>query len=384
MEILLGISILWLLITSLILFRNLFDFGALAAENQKSGQSVPMVSICIPARNEESVIERAVSSVLRQTYPNFEVLVLDDDSDDRTPEILSSLSKSHGELTVIQGQEKPGDWLGKPWACQQLGEAAKGDILIFMDADVWLDSDAVSKTVSALESRDALTVWPKQFTGTFWEQMVIPLIYHSLYTLLPAKYVERKPRWMPEVMHRKLSPEFAAACGQFFAFRKEAYTAIGRHEAVKQAVVEDVELAKNLKRNHQKLKMYHGVGTVNCRMYTSHRELFSGLRKNFFAGFNKNIPFFVLMSVFHLIVFISPVFILLFAVLNGNYPLAVLSVIPLLLITLQRLLLDVRFGWNPTLSLLHPVSVLWYQILGVVSVKDHLSGKKAVWKGREV
>lgn len=384
MEIFLVISIFWLLITSLILFRNLFDFGALAAENQKPDQSVPMVSICIPARNEESVIERAVSSVLRQTYSNFEVLVLDDGSDDRTPEILSSLSKSHAELTVLQGQEKPGDWLGKPWACQQLGEAAKGDILIFMDADVWLDSDAVSKTVSALGSRDAITVWPKQFTGTFWEQMVIPLIYHSLYTLLPAKYVERKPRWMPGFIHKKFNAEFAAACGQYFAFRKEAYRTIGGHKSVKDAVVEDVELAKNLKRSRQALKMFHGVGTVNCRMYTSHNELFSGLRKNFFAGFNRNIPLFALMSILHLIVFISPVIIFLYAVFSANYPLALLSVLPLMLMTLQRLLLDIRFGWNPTLSLLHPVSVCWYQILGIVCLKDHLSGKKAVWKGREV
>ncbi|MTI88269.1 MAG: glycosyltransferase [Balneolaceae bacterium] len=384
MELIIIFSIIWLLFTSVILLRNLVDLKSMHSISAHTAETAPLVSICIPARNEEDVIEHCVTQALKQNYPNFEVLVLDDNSTDETTSILTELSKIISNLHHIKGKEKPHYWMGKPWACNQLGESAKGKYLLFIDADVWLEEDALPKMVQALTQYDCITVWPKQYVGTFWEQMIVPMIYYAVFTLLPARYTERKPRWMPVSVYHKFSGTFAAACGQFIAFSREAYQKTGGHHAVQQEVVEDVQLAKHVRKHGLRLKMYHGTGTVNCRMYTSHAGLWAGLRKNFFAGFNKNILLFVCMGLLHLLVFVAPFVIFILALVYQSYSLAIFSLIPLLLIFLQRLLLDIRFGWNPSVSLLHPVSVLWYQLLGVVCLTDYLRGKKASWKGREV
>ena len=215
-----------MLYTSFILVRNLIDFKALKRTNVPKTSDKPKVSICIPARNEADVIERCVTSALKQNYPNFEVLVLDDQSTDGTSEILSKLSGIINNLIHIEGKPKPSDWLGKPWACHQLSLEAKGEILIYIDADVWLEEDVIVKAVSELSTFDAITVWPEQHFETFWEKQVIPLIYFALFTLLPAKYVERAPKWLPASLRSKFAPLFAAACGQFIAFNKSVYDKI--------------------------------------------------------------------------------------------------------------------------------------------------------------
>ncbi|MDZ7756024.1 glycosyltransferase [Rhodohalobacter sp.] len=96
------------------------------------------------------------------------------------PKILKDLSEIIHNVHTISGKEKPADWLGKPWACHQLSEHAKGEFLVFIDADVWLEEDAISKAVSSLRDSDTITVWPKQRVVTFWEKMIIPMIYLGL------------------------------------------------------------------------------------------------------------------------------------------------------------------------------------------------------------
>ncbi|MEX2605049.1 MAG: glycosyltransferase family 2 protein [Gracilimonas sp.] len=380
MEIILCISTLYIAYTLLVLGRNWFEFKSLSEQDSYSGKKAPLVSICIPARNEEAVIERCVTSVLKQSYPNFEVLVLNDNSTDRTTEILNNLSGIITNLHHLIGKPKPDDWHGKPWACQQLSTHAAGKYLVFIDADVWLEEDAITKAVQALKTSDTITVWPKQIVAGFFEKLTIPMIYFGLYTLLPAKYVERNPRWLPKHLSPKIAPKFAAACGQFIAFNRKAYDEIGGHASVKQEIVEDVELSKLIKQNGLTITMYDGVGTVNCRMYRSHSDIFSGLRKNFFTGFGKNVPLFLAMGILQFVVYIMP-FVLLFAV---ESIIQIWAVVLVSTIFLQRWLLDFRFGWNSIISLLHPFTILWYEILAIRCLWDHFTGAKASWKGRDV
>jgi chlorobactene glucosyltransferase len=340
----------------------------------------PLASICIPARNEERVIDRCVTSALKQSYPNFEVLVLDDHSTDKTPEILSELSGIINNLHHLKGKPKPDDWLGKPWACHQLSKHASGDYLIFMDADVWLEEEAIQKAIYALQRSPVITVWPKQQVRTFWEKMVIPIIYFGLYTLLPAKYVEQDPKWLPKKWRKKLAPHFSAACGQFLAFRKQVYHQINGHKLVKNKIVEDVELAKLIKKSGQTITMFDGVGSVNCRMYHSHTEIFQGLRKNFFEGFGRNTLLFVMMAALQAIVYMVP-FVFLFL---GNESEQVFSASLIALFWIQRWILDLKFSWNPFISLLQPLSILWFQVLAGRCLWDYFTGKKPLWKGREV
>lgn len=382
MDILLYVAASYLAFTIFVFVRNWFEFRSLRKVTSSNPESkkAPLVSICIPARNEEAVIERCVTSALKQDYPNFEVLVLNDNSTDNTTHILDKLSGIINNLHHLSGKPKPEDWLGKPWACHQLSEQANGEFLIFIDADVWLDEDAISKAFSALQSSDSITVWPKQHVVTFWEKLVIPMIYYGLYSLLPAKYVEQNPKWLPWKLRNKSGPHFAAACGQFIAFNRKAYDAIGGHTSVKQEIVEDVELSKAIKRHGLKITMFDGVGTVHCRMYRSHKELFEGLRKNFFAGFGRNTPLFLFMAAMQFIVYVLP-FLILF---TGNYDQQLFAGTLIALILLQRWMMDLKFGWNPLLSLLQPFTILWYEVLGIRCLWDHYTGRKANWKGREV
>lgn len=376
-------SLLFFLATTVVLVRNVYEFKALNDVKINKLLQQPFVSICIPARNEEGVIERCVTSALKQDYPNFEVLVLDDHSIDKTTKILSELSGIIANLKYLKGALKPDDWLGKPWACHQLSEAAEGDILVFIDADVWLEPNTIMETVSVLQKKDAVTVWPQQKLETFWENMIVPLVYFALFTLLPAKYVERPPRWMPAFLHSTFNTKFVAACGQYFAFNKSSYQKINGHISVKNQVVEDMELAKRLKSNNLKLQMMHGINSVYCRMYTSHSEIWNGFKKNFLAGFGN--PFeFIFMGIVHFFVFLFPVYTLFLGLMNEHIPLIILSALSLILVIVQRIALSFLFNWNFWYAFLHLFSVLWFQVLGIISVFNKLFGIKSSWKGREV
>lgn len=382
MEILLYIGASYILFTLIVFTRNWFEFRSLSQQQVPAAdpKTAPLVSICIPARNEETVIERCVTSALKQTYPNFEVLVLDDNSTDRTASILEELSSIVKNVHTISGKPKPDSWLGKPWACHQLSQRANGEYLIFIDADVWLEDNAIYKAVNALKNSDAITVWPKQQVLTFWEKLIIPMIYYGLYTLLPAKYVEQNPKWLPNNLRQKMGPAFAAACGQFIAFNRAAYDKIGGHTSVREEIVEDVELAKQVKRSRLTIAMFDGVGTVNCRMYQSHTEIFEGLRKNFFVGFGRNLPLFLFMAAMQFIVFVIPFVILAF----GSPQQKVFAGVLIGIFLIQRWLLDLKFKWNPLMSMLQPFTILWYEVLGIRCIWDHYTGKKASWKGRDV
>ena len=379
-------SLLFLLLTSAVLLRNRLEFTPIRKYATDSSV-LPKISVCIPARNEEMNIIKVLKSVCEQTYPNFEVLVLNDHSTDNTAKLIQDqIRKYPDRLQTVEAKEKPEKWLGKPWACQQLADQADGDILLFLDADTRLHPGMLNQTAGAFDrwNLDMITVWPQQITESFWEKMIVPLIYYALLTLLPTIYVYRSPRWIPSFLDAKIAPLFAAACGQCIGFKKQAYISLGGHKTVKRQVVEDVELAKQARKRGLILRMFEGVGSISCRMYRSEKEIFTGLRKNFFPGFDRSVPLFFFMAVLHLIVFVLPFILLPYSIYISQPALFFLSISSVSLILLHRFILSVWFKWNPIYGFLHPVSVLWFQRLGFVSLADHFTGKKAKWKGREV
>lgn len=388
MMILLYIALGYLLLTTGILLLNKRDFKPLQpTPRYYFDEQAPEVSICIPARNEANSIERCVRSAVDQQYPNHHVYVLDDGSMDGTSEILSELSQTlDGKLTVLSGQPKPEDWLGKSWACHQLSEQATGEILIFIDADTWLEPETVAKTVRAMgqDVVDFITLWPEQKFGSFWEKTVIPIVYFGLLTLLPSRYVYRPPKWIPSFIRSEVSTLFAAACGQFMAFKRSAYESIGGHKSVKDEVVEDVGLAKNIKQHGFTMKMYHGQDSVSCRMYFSGDELWEGFRKNFLAGFGYSIPFFTGMALLQFITFVLPFIALPLLVLWGSAKLIALCSTVVFIILYQRFTIDRWFDWKLRYGLLHPLAICWFQALGIRVLADYFGDESAQWKERKV
>ena len=386
---LLFLAALFVVVTTFILLRNTKDLTGLTIPDTYNDDTTPGVSICIPARNEEDCIKQCVQSACNQTYPDTdtEIIVLDDDSEDKTPEILGKLEKRFPlKLSVKQGKPKPADWLGKPWACHQLSSYARGDILIFIDADTTLAPNFTRKAVAELTTRnlDFATVWPSQNLHTFWERLLIPIVYHALLTLLPTIYTHRPPRWMPVFLQRRFKPLFAAAAGQCMIFSRSSYEKIGGHEAVKNKIVEDVEIAKNILREDLKMRMFQGLESISCRMYQSESEIRNGFRKNFLAGFNYNTGLFIAAALLHIIAFLLPYLAFIMGIIYHNKIVLLLSGFIISFIYLQRILLARWFGWSILYGLLHPIGVLWFQYLGLLSLKDFFLNSDVQWKGRKL
>lgn len=372
-----------MILTSAVLLRNRFEFKSITEQQNVQETKDIKVSICVPARNEEDVIERCIRSLVNQNYKNLEILVLDDNSEDKTSEILKHLEAGFQNLKIISGSPKPKDWLGKPWACHQLSKKATGDILVFIDADVWLESNVILKSVSKLKNFDAITIWPQQIVIGLLEKLIVPAVYFSLLTLLPAVYVERSPRWMPHTMRSYFNKKFVAACGQFIAFNKQAYDAINGHEGVKTQVVEDMELARNLKNHSFSLSMANGIDSVYCRMYTSSSEIWQGFQKNFLSGFG-NVFEFLIMAILHLLFFLFPIYSLIVGLINDQLLVTILSVGIIILYICQRLILNLWFKCNWWMAFFHPLSVLWFQALGLKCIINRIFGLKSTWKGRQI
>lgn len=382
---LLFFALFFLIVTSLIFIRNRVELTSLTQSN--STNHIPKISVCIPARNEEHTIGTLLNSLEKQTYTNYDVHIMDDQSTDRTYDIAKSYYKKYPHIFFVHsGKEKADDWLGKPWACHQLSKKCDGDIILFLDADTELKPNMLQKVTDTFEhyQLDMFTVWPKQKMKTFWEQTIIPMVYYSLLTVLPSIYVYRDPRWMPNFFRKKFRDKFAAACGQCIGFKKDVYHSIGGHESVSNKIVEDVKLAKIVKKNGYVLRMFHGIGSISCRMYRDKKEIFEGFRKNFLAGFNYSIPLFIISGILHLIVFVLPFIAFFISFFTLNPAIFFLSVASISLILIQRLILSIWFEQNPAYSFTHPIGVLWFQYLAIVKIWDHLSGKTISWKGRKV
>lgn len=382
---LLFFALFYLLATALIFIRNRFDLTPLCSEPESEG--MPKISVCIPARNEEETIGELLESLSNQTWSNYSVHVLDDQSTDRTHEIAASYQRKYPDkFFVHSGEDKPDDWLGKPWACQQLSKKSDGEILVFLDADTDVQPVILQHTVYSINhyNLDMLTVWPRQKLVSFWEQTVIPVVFYTLLTLLPSIYVYRIPRWMPSKLRKKMAPKFAAACGQCLAFKRDVYEEIGGHESVKNQVVEDVELAKVIKENGYTLRMFNGIGSIACRMYDNETEIFQGLRKNFLLGFNNNIPVFIAAGLLHLVVFVLPFITFIMSFFIYEPTIFFLSIACISVILIERLILAIWYRINPLFAFTHPLAVLWFQVLAIVKIKDYYSGRTTSWKGRKV
>lgn len=382
-------AFLFFIYTTLILARNSVQLKPIIPDELPKPGLNPMngsVTICIPARNEEDVIENVTRSALSQHDQNTRVMVLDDNSTDETGLILNKLQEEFSQLSVIKGASKPNDWLGKPWAAQQLFEEANTDWLIFIDADTQLDPgfiDGVRKHVSYYDL-EGFTVWPRQILKSTAEKIIVPMVYYALLTMLNSIYVFRPPRWMPSSIKQRFHPAFAAACGQCMGFKRSALVDIGGFSGVKQNVVDDVELSRLMLFKKHRFRMFHGVGGISCRMYRDYQTVFEGFRKNFFAGFQYNYGLFILMAIMHLIVFIVPALIFGYGLATLHSGWVFVGGCLILLPVVQRVWLASWFNWEKKFALTHIAGVLWFQYLGIITMKDRFLKRKVKWKGREV
>jgi len=247
-------------------------------------QSGPRISVIVPARNEGRNIRRCVECLLAQTYPDFELIVLDDRSTDATPGILRGFASLDQRLTVLHGAELPPGWAGIPHALFQAARAATGEWLCFVDADTFAGSSALASVYGRAQATgaDLFTIMTGQEVLTFWERVILPVVFTAL-------SVGFSPRRVNDPRRKD-----AIANGQFILIRRSVYAAVGGHAALKNSIVEDRDLAVLVKEAGYRLVFADGRQVARTRMYTSLPEMWEGWTKNIFLGLSGSVDLLLL------------------------------------------------------------------------------------------
>ncbi|TLS36076.1 glycosyltransferase [Pseudalkalibacillus caeni] len=367
-SIILGLFFVWTVINSSFLPSLLRKSAALPPGAKK-------VSILIPLRNEERNVPALVKSLKQLTYPNLEIIMLNDNSTDRTGELLEENTKNDSRFHIEQGTVLPDGWNGKVHACFQLGEYATGDYLLFIDADIELSPNVVQKCLQLLREEKAglLTGFPRFPVTSILQQWLVPLQHFLVLFHLPI--------WPANNTTRK---EYTAAHGAFMLFTREAYVKSGGHAAIRDSLVDDVHLARRVKENGYKGILCSLVSDVRCNMYENNHEAWNGFTKNLFPGLGRSVVFVILISAFYLLFYFLPLPLAILGIYEGvgKGDWKVTYFLPLLFIWLQKLWVDIKAKQNPFLFLWMPLASLAFVVLMYRSMIYGLRKSGYQWKGR--
>jgi chlorobactene glucosyltransferase len=331
---------------------------------------LPMVSVLVPARNEERNLAVLLPTLTVQDYPNLEVIVLDDHSTDGTHAVASGFAARDARLRLIEGGPLEPGWMGKPNACRQLADAASGELLVFTDADTIWQPDAVTNVVKAFHKTgaDALSAWPEQVLKGWLSRLMQPFMAWSVLALLPIQLVP-DPRF----------PLIVSANGQLIAFRRRCFDAIGGFAAGRDSVLEDMAMARAVGQAGMRFWLLSGVGSVKCRMYSSSREVFDGFAKSAYTNLGSN-PLALVGAILAFgWLFIAPWVWLISSLVTGADLTWAIVAVGLSLLT--RAISDLEFAYPLVLSLLQPFSAVAWAVMAVVSARRHMRGRVR-WKGR--
>jgi len=369
LAILTSIALLLLLFNTV---RNAIIFNHVHPTELKDPH-VPFVSVLIPARNEEDIIEQCIRSICNQSYSQYEVIVLNDHSTDKTGEILHRLSLEFPQLSIIDGGVLPSHWIGKPHACHQLAMKAKGEYVLFTDADTFHDRSSIESLMKfALTNNiDMLSAVPKQELKLFWEHVAVPFI-HTLYlTYLPHDLILKNP-----------NPQFAAANGQALLFKKESYQLIGGHTSVANSIAEDIDLAIRIKSFGMRLCHASASEIISCRMYRSSRDVFTGFSKNAFATMHFDMHK-LLFFVSHLfITYVFPFIGLCIGLLLNNPLIILFNGLSIILSMSLRFIIAMYFGYPLWHSFLHALTASTFIVFAINSALWSKKKNGTEWKGR--
>ncbi len=236
---------------------------------ENTSKSFPKVSIILPARNEEEFIGKCLDSLIQQDYENYEIIVIDDSSNDTTGEIISEYAKKYSKIIPVSARPKPDGWMGKNWACMEGYRKATGELLLFTDADTKHSKNVLSLAVSHLISfnLDALSAIPKMLTFDFWTKITLPMISTFLHTRFSALNVNNP------------SKKTGYFFGSFFILKKKTYEEVGMHEGVKQEIIEDGALGKKVKELGYKMKMVRGDHLIDAVWARDRITLWNALKR---------------------------------------------------------------------------------------------------------
>lgn len=356
----LELSLLFCLIALVVTIINVFSI----ITPRGGGQIKERISVLVPLRNEEENAVAIIETLAAQeNLTDVEFLILNDNSTDKTFELITSTAGSDARFTIMQGSALPNGWLGKPWALDQLSQSARGEILVCIDADVRLSATAIAAAVDSMRvhSLDFFSPYPSQVARTFSERMIQPLLQWSWLSSVPLAIAKRSS-----------NPSFAVANGQFFAVKKSSLIQSGGYASIKSEVLDDIQMARVLLRNKFKGTVGNGALIAQCHMYSSWSELRNGYAKSLWKGFGGVFGSFIAIALL---------------VLTGIIPIigaamgSPLGWFAFEAILLSRLISAKITRANLFDSLLHPISSV---LLIYLIVYSWLMRGRIQWKGRTV
>ncbi|WP_161882682.1 glycosyltransferase [Deinococcus alpinitundrae] len=350
----LGTAAAFLAVKGAVLLTNALTFPRLHPRETPAASLRPRVSLLVPARDEAHNLPRTLPGLLAQGAD--EVIVLDDQSSDGTAELARALGAS-----VIRGQPLPEGWYGKPWACQQLGEAASGDVLIFTDADVAWKPGALGAILHELDDKhaDLLSVLPRPERLTLGARFLTPLVDAVVLCYLPYPMVS----W-PQ-------PSLSTGNGQLMAFRCAAFKRVGGYSGVRAQILEDTQLARRLKGQGGRLTLALGASAVGVTMYGSYLASVTGFGKNSLAIHLHSRPLLILSGLWHLAVYTLP------WLLPGGRAVLGLRLAGLL----ERSLVNLVTGRRHPLDLAEGLLAPFTPLLALPAYRRALR-RQVTWKGR--
>ncbi len=354
---------------------NLFLFRPPAVESGEPGARERLISILIPARNEEAGIGDAVRAALTSRGVSVEVLVMDDQSEDGTAASVEELARRDPRARLLRASSLPAGWCGKQHACWLLAEAARGELMLFVDADVRLEPEAAARLAGFLERSRASLVSgvPRQTTGTLGEKLLIPLIHFLLLGYLPFAG-----------MRRFRHPAFGAGCGQLMMARRQDYLRAGGHRAICRSLHDGVTLPRAFRRAGLHTDLCDATRAASCRMYRSGSEVWRGLRKNAGEGIASPWligPFTVLLGGGQIIPFLW-VWLGLAGVAPFDGRTAMWLSGAVVAAWLPRFLGVAFFRQSLLGAILHPVGIGLFLLLQWSALLGELCGKRVAWRDR--
>ncbi len=335
----------------------------------------PKVSILVPARNEERNIVPCLESLVAQDYPNREIIVLDDGSTDATAELVKGICARYEGVALKRGQPLPPEWHGKAWACHQLAQEASGDWLAFVDADSRLRPDTVSSAVALARANDLdlISLLPEMGCKSFGVQLLLAVIPFVFMGCVPQPLFTRAQH-----------PLMTTAIGPFMLFRRKVYQRFGGHAAVRRDIVDDVYLARWVKRVGGRVALADGAATLYVEFYRDFWEAWRGLGKSAFAAFDYAVGGMLLALGAAALVFVGP-YLFVYSAWRQSLTDSVHLWLPLLQISLVWLamwLICERLAIPRRHALLIGLTVLSVIVLGLHSIVQSVLGPGVVWKER--
>ena len=375
--ILIGVFLAWLSLMHS-MYQSFTKTPFLDKFDNKSN-STPKVSIILPARNEEDYISKCLETLSAQDYKDFEIIAIDDSSEDKTGKIIAEFSNKDSKIIHVNAREKPQNWMGKNWACMEGFKKATGKIILFTDADTKFKKNVITLAIAHLQSEnlDALTVIPRLRCIDKITKITLPMLstfLHSRYSALNVNNPKKKVGYF---------------FGSFFVIKRKVYEEIGTHEKVKQEIIEDGALGKITKESGYALKMVRGEHLIEALYSRSSREMWNGLKRLMVPLYHQNSS--AAIGVFFAVLFIlfMPIPLLTYSIIafepSLSFTTLLISAIISTITIFSASILETKMGLN-----LNVVNSIFAPVGSIIVVLGFLSGilqankSTAVsWRGRK-